>query len=91
MMRRLLGAISLIGLMVIALPAGTAAASSAQHLTRIQSPRANQVVGANARVRVVVRSRESLAALRISVAPRSSRPGAFGTSMSCRFRPGEET
>jgi hypothetical protein len=67
MMRRLFGAISLIGLMVIALPAGTAAASSAQHLTRIQSPRANQVVGANARVRVAVRSRESLAALRISV------------------------
>ena len=65
--RRLFGAIVLTGLMVIALPAATASAASAKHLTRIQRPLANQVVGMRGHVRVVVRSREQLGALRISV------------------------
>ena len=67
MMRRLLGAIGLIGMMAVAVAPATASAAAERQLTKITSPRANHVVGVRGRVRVVIRSRERLQALRISV------------------------
>lgn len=62
-MRRLLGAIGLTCLMLLAAPAGGA---SARSLTSIASPRTGQIVG-NGHVRIVVRSRANLGAMRIRV------------------------
>jgi hypothetical protein len=65
MMRRLFGAMSLVGVLVVAGPAADAAAAS--RLTKIQSPGADHLVGSGQNVRVAVRSRASLDALTISV------------------------
>ena len=65
-MRRLFGAIGLIGVLVLAAPAAEAAAAGG-HLTKIQSPHADQVVGIHGRIHVAVRSRVQLGALRISL------------------------
>jgi hypothetical protein len=61
MTRRLVGSISLIWLMVAA---ATASAAGAPALTTIQTPRADQVVGARGHLAVVVRSRAPLRAMR---------------------------
>ena len=66
-MRRLFGAICWIGLLVIAVPPAHAAAPGGRHLTKIQSPRADQVVPIHGHVRAVVRSRVPRSALRITV------------------------
>ena len=64
-MRRL-SAAGLAGLLVAVLPAGDALAASSPGLTRVESPRADQVIG-NGRAQVVIRSRAGLGALRVSV------------------------
>ena len=63
MMRRLFGAMGLVGVLLVAAPT----ADAATRLTKIQRPGADQVVGTGKSVRVVVRSRASLDALTITV------------------------
>ena len=66
MTRRMLGPIGLVGLLAIAALPASAPAAARPHLTKIKSPRANQVVGVRGTVQAVVRSREPLGALTIS-------------------------
>jgi hypothetical protein len=82
MTRRLLGAIGVIGLSVVAAAPATASAATARQLTKISNPRPDQVVDVRGRIRVVVRSRARLQDLRITVNGRAltrSFRGSAGT------------
>jgi hypothetical protein len=65
-MRRPFGVIGLAGLVVAGVLASSASSAGSQDLTRIASPGVDQVVG-KAGVQVVLQSRASLGALRVSV------------------------
>ena len=69
-MRRVLAGIGLTGLVMAGAIAGTASAAGPSHLTRIERPRTEQIVG-NGKVRVVLRTRASLGSLRVAVDGRS--------------------